>query len=358
MATIAEKYAELQTLGFVLVPDIPLLEMPVLRADGSPTGGTFFSFVGSPGPVTIYWHPTFGAHEVYGAILTSYIAQGGPIGALGFPVSGEYDDMVGQDPVGRISDFENGSISYYFATGTVDTMLVGPITLVDSFEQVVGIDVSYAQGDIDWNRVATQGTTDGEVIGFAYIRATHDDGAVDTHFTKNWANSAGKLPRGAYHYFRAHQTPDEVRPALDTFMNTLQSAGGPGELPPMVDVESLPAGVTVSQAEQCLQFFLSLLEQAFGVRPLIYTYPSFWQHQMAKSQAFSGLYKLWIANYGPKTANGGFAPRRTAPILPGGWSEFTIWQNAVKSGVAGISTLVDRDVVLLPSATSLSDYLS
>jgi len=361
MATIAEKFAELKAQGFVQGPDPVVLELPVLRLDGVPTGGTFFAFVGSPGPVTIYWHPVYGAYEVYGNILTSYIAQGGPIGALGFPLSGEYDEMVGEVSVGRVSEFERGSISYHTATGSIDVALTGPISGADAYEEVIGIDVSYAQGTIDWNRVVTQGTSDGEVVAFAYIRATHDDGRPDTHFVKNWANSASKLPRGAYHYFLAHKTPDEVRLQLDVFINTLQNAGGPGELPPVVDVEerSIPHGVTVSQVEDSLQFFLSLLEQAFGMRPLIYTYPSFWQHQMANSNAFSSRYKLWIANYGPETPRGSkkFIRRRSAPVLPGGWSDYAIWQNAVLPGVAGIQTLVDRNVVFLPPGMSLQAYL-
>lgn len=157
----------------------------MLRADFTPTGGTFFSFIGSPGPVTIYWHPTIGANEVYGVILTSYLAQGGPIGALGLPVSGEYDDMVGQTVVGRVSDFELGTISWLRATGTITTMLTGPVTTNGDFEQLAGIDVSQFQGATDWARVATQGTSEGEVIAFACIRVTHDDCGLDTGFSQN-----------------------------------------------------------------------------------------------------------------------------------------------------------------------------
>ena len=265
--------------------------------------------------------------------------------------------MVGQMAVGRVSDFERGSISWFRATGAVTTTLAGPVAVTGDFEQVAGIDVSTFQGPIDWARVATQGTTEGEIIAFAYIRATHDDSGIDTRFSQNWANSHGRLPRGAYHFFRAHPQPDQTRQQLDLFVNTLEAAGGPGELPPMVDVQSLPAGVTAAQAEQSLQFFLSLLEVAFGARPLIYTFPSFWRHQMNNSSVFSGTYKLWIANYGPRTAEGGFRPRSTAPLLVGGWTEFTLWQHAVKSGVRGIDTLVDRDQLLLPAGTSLRDFL-
>src|SRR5215211_873472 len=259
MATTAEKYSELLAKGIAQIPNLPIIEAPVLNPDLSPTGGTFFSFPGSPGPVTIYWHPSIRAHEVFGAILASYLSQGGPVGSLGFPVSGEYDDIVGQTVVGRVGDFERGSISWDAATNDTNSVQVGPITIAPSFEQLAGIDVSQFQSTIDWTKVSTQGTTDGEVTAFAYIRATFDDTGHDSRFAQNWSNSANRLPRGAYHYFRAHAVPDQTRPQLDMFVATLQGVGGPGELPPMVDVESLPSGVTAAQAEQSLQFFLSLL---------------------------------------------------------------------------------------------------
>ena len=356
-ATTAEKFAELQALGIAPIPGPPIIEIPVLNLDFTPTGGTAFTFVGSPGPVTIFRHPEFGAHEVFGAILVTYTSQGGPIGALGFPTTGEYDDMVGSTAVGRVNEFEHGSISWHRDTNTTDTVIIGPITIVESFEHMAGIDVSQFQAVIDWSKVATQGTTDGEVVSFAYIRATDGDARRDTRFTENWSASAGLLPRGAYHFFRARRVVDDTRRQLDFFVNALQGVGGPGELPPMVDVESFPAGVSAAECETSLRFFLSLLEEAFGVRPLIYTYPAFWKHEMGNSSKFSGTNKLWIANYGPRTGEGGFAPRRSRPVLPGGWSDFAIWQHAVKSGVRGIAGLVDRDQLLLPSGTSLADHL-
>ncbi|MEO3389006.1 GH25 family lysozyme [Mesorhizobium sp. CAU 1741] len=358
MVTIADKYAQLKAAGFVPVPDLPVIEIPL-----PDFAGRFFTFASTIGPVTIYWHAATGAHEVYGAILAAYLAQGGPQGALGYPVSGEYDTLVGNGAgglkaIGRTSDFQRGLISWDRASGQTTVSLTGPVVVGADFEQVIGIDVSTYQGQIDWTKVATQGTSDGEVAGFAYIRATHDDAGTDHRFTANWAASAGHLPRGAYHYFRAHGQPDQMRGQVDHFINTLQAAGGPGELPPMVDIESLPAGVSAAQASASLQFFLSLLEQAFGVRPLIYTYPSFWNHNMANSMAFSATYKLWIAHYGPQTADGGAAPRSTAPQLVGGWNQFALWQNAVKKGVGGITGLVDRNVAFVPAGRSLRDWLT
>ena len=53
----------------------------------------------------IYWSPTHGAHEVYGAILGRYLAEGGPGGRLGPPVSGEEPWTNG-----RQSRFARGTI--------------------------------------------------------------------------------------------------------------------------------------------------------------------------------------------------------------------------------------------------------
>ncbi|MGF6638410.1 GH25 family lysozyme M1 (1,4-beta-N-acetylmuramidase) [Paraburkholderia sp. MM5496-R1] len=125
----------------------------------------------------------------------------------------------------------------------------------------------------------------------------------------------------------------------------------------MVDVELLPNNVSVDQAVASLQFFLSIVEEGSGKAPIIYTYPSFWTHGMANASLFTKQH-LWIANYGTKRVDGGFEPRGIAPIIPGGWPTFSIWQNAVQPGVPGIQTLVDRDVVLLPSGVDLATFLT
>ena len=351
MASIEEKFAELVAAGFQPLGNPPVIPLPL--PDGV---GTFFTFVTTGGPVTIYHHPDVGAFEVHGAILTAYLGQQGPQGDLGYPVSDEYDNVVGGQVVGRVNDFQAGSIFWDAASGEVQVVMSVPLPTTD-FEIIVGIDVSTFQGTIDWQRVATQGTTDGETVQFAYIKASEGNTGRDARFAANWANSNGLLPRGAYHFFRATSVVDGTRPQADNFIAVLNATGDIGELPPMVDVESLPAGVTAAQAEASLMFFLQIVEQAFGRRLVIYTYPSFWSHGMANSQTFSQSFHLWIANYGAKRADGGFEARRRPPVIPGGWPTFSIWQNAVKPGVPGIQGLVDRDVAVIPSNVDLATFL-
>ncbi len=62
----------------------------------------------------IYASPTTEGHQVHGAVLTYYLAHGGPTGSLGYPTT-ELDPSG--SPGGRFQTFENGRISY--ANGTV-----------------------------------------------------------------------------------------------------------------------------------------------------------------------------------------------------------------------------------------------
>ncbi|MGY0040884.1 GH25 family lysozyme [Pedobacter sp. NJ-S-72] len=64
-----------------------------------------------------------------------------------------------------------------------------------------GIDVSYYQGKIDWNKVKAM-KEDDVSIKFAFIKATEGVSSVDPYFQRNWreAPKAGIIC-GAYHYF-------------------------------------------------------------------------------------------------------------------------------------------------------------
>lgn len=110
MTRLAERYNQLVGQGWGPTFPLPFVDIPV-----GDEQGTFFSWVSSQGVlVTIYDRPGAEAtFEVHGAILDSYVAQGGPQGFLGYPVSDEKDDVVGTAVLGRVSDFERGSIGVH-----------------------------------------------------------------------------------------------------------------------------------------------------------------------------------------------------------------------------------------------------
>ena len=90
-----------------------------------------------------------------------------------------------------------------------------------------GVDVSAHQGEIDWQRVASDG------IEFTYVKATEGQDWVDEQFTTNWEGAAAaRIDRGAYHFFTL------CAPGADQARNFLRVA------PP--DVAALPPAITWS----------------------------------------------------------------------------------------------------------------
>lgn len=94
---------ELSPLGYPLTDEVP-------TPDGR---GRFNHFERG----SIYWTPTTGAHEVRGAIRTTWASLGWERSWLGYPTSNEYSV-----PGGRRSDFTGGSLVYSYSTGRVTSI--------------------------------------------------------------------------------------------------------------------------------------------------------------------------------------------------------------------------------------------
>lgn len=184
-----------------------------------------------------------------------------------------------------------------------------------------GIDVSSYQGTIDWQQVSTA------CLGFAYVRISGGT-TPDTNAAANLTGArATMVAVGEYQYFH---------PAQDVSAQAqLMIAGAnhePGDLPPAIDVETTD-GLGRNQVIASIQSWLTTVEDALGVRPLIYSNPTFWSVRIhAKSLT---AYPLWIANYTT-------ASEPTLPVggWPGGWA---LWQYRRTGHVPGIGTQVDLD---------------
>jgi lysozyme len=181
-----------------------------------------------------------------------------------------------------------------------------------------GIDVSYYQGNIDWQSVKSAG------VEFAFARATYGTTKIDPAFHTNWQvmrNAA--IIRGAYHFFVAAEDP--VRQA-NFFANAVGSLSS-GDLPPVLDVEA--GSGTNSSLVTDVQTWLTTVEQRLGLTPMIYTAPSYWNEYMNGN---FGKYPLWVAEYGV-----------TTPRSVKGWSGWTFWQHSQSGHVSGIEGTVDLD---------------
>ncbi len=187
-----------------------------------------------------------------------------------------------------------------------------------SSAKLSGIDVSYYQGEIDWQSVKAAGQT------FAFARATYGTTKLDSMFSTNWqAIKQAGIIRGAYHFFVAADDPTEQ---ANFFVSTVGSLE-PGDLPPVIDVEA-DSG-TSSALVNDVQTWLNIVEQKLGVIPIIYTAPSYWNEYMTGN---FGKYPLWVAEYGVST-----------PKSVNGWSNWTFWQHSESGSVEGIKGSVDTD---------------
>ena len=186
-------------------------------------------------------------------------------------------------------------------------------------ETVFGIDVSYYQGDIDWNAVAADG------VEYAIVRVSHSTQFFDPQFDTNLAGSrAAGLHTGVYQYFEPDEDPIAQADLLLDALGELQ----PGDLPPVIDVEST-AGLPPAQVASAVRAWIDHVEAELGVPPIIYTGHYFWQDNVASAE-FGG-YPLWIAWYGVECPGN----------VPTGWSEWAFHQYCDCGNVAGVSGQVD-----------------
>jgi lysozyme len=183
-----------------------------------------------------------------------------------------------------------------------------------------GIDVSKWQGDVNWTKVAQSG------VKFAFVRVSHGVNTIDQWFESNWqeAHEAG-LHVGAYQYFEPGQSADAQADIMIEKIGTLQ----PGDLPPVIDVES-HGNLSATQVAAAVTKWVQRVEAATGVKPIIYTGRFFWQDYV-KTQAFAS-YPLWIAHY-----------TNNCPNLPSQWSDWAFHQYTDKGTVSGVSGPTDMN---------------
>lgn len=182
-----------------------------------------------------------------------------------------------------------------------------------------GIDVSYYQGKIDWQKVKAMKDDDVKVT-FAFIKATEGLLNVDPYFQRNWreAPKAG-IKVGAYHFFRPK------RAGLwqaNFFLQTVSFEKG--DLPPVVDIESLD-GVSPAKMRKELNAFIIQVEVKTKVKPIIYSGLKFYK---ANLMGYYDDYPLWVAHY-------------HQPKLKLASSIWKFWQHSDKARINGINHVVD-----------------
>ncbi len=194
-----------------------------------------------------------------------------------------------------------------------------------------GIDVSYAQGAIDWAKVKAAG------IDFAMIRASRGKVndrpiAQDVTFEYNITQAtANGVKVGVYHYLYA-STVTEARKEARFFLKTIE----PYKItyPVVLDIEEqYQADLGRKRVTNIVKAFLDEISAA-GYYAMIYCNKTWLTDYIDMSQLSE--YDVWLAQW------------NTVPTYEG---DFGIWQYSSKGVVSGIDGYVDLNI-------SYKDYSS
>jgi lysozyme len=189
---------------------------------------------------------------------------------------------------------------------------------------IQGIDVSYWQGDINWQEVRDAG------VSFAYIKATEGGDHIDPKFQDNWngAKRAG-IARGAYHFIYWCRPGNEQ--ALWFILNVPQD---PDALPPVLDLEwhtnskTCPDKIARDKALGKIKVILDAMQAHTGKRPIIYTDPEFYREVLRGEFAD---YHYWLRSVAAE------------PEKVYGDRSWAFWQFTTTGKVPGIDGKVDRN---------------
>jgi len=189
--------------------------------------------------------------------------------------------------------------------------------------EVFGVDVSVYQGTVDWPVLAQQG------VAFAFIKATEGSTLQDRRFSDNWQGAAqAGIRTGAYH-FLSYDSPGETQAA--NFISLVPST--PGMLPPVVDIEFygpyLEQPPERAQVRAVLDPLLEALEEAYGVKPILYvTYRSYYRYLAGGDY---GAYPIWCSS------------PVVFPLTPG-WQFWQYSHSARLQGYSGSEPCIDLNV--------------
>jgi lysozyme len=155
------------------------------------------------------------------------------------------------------------------------------------------------------------------------VRATAGRSKSDAKFKENWlALTQTPYIQGAYHYYRPDENSTEQ---AQNFIQTVHLRKG--QLPPILDIEKMPKGQSMSRLKEGLQNWLTLVEQHYGVKPILYSGEKYYEDFLKEDFP---EYEFWIANYNPWKEN----------IEP----HFLFWQFSEKAVILGVDELVDVNV--------------
>jgi GH25 family lysozyme M1 (1,4-beta-N-acetylmuramidase) len=183
-------------------------------------------------------------------------------------------------------------------------------------KEVLGVDVSTWQGEMNWNTAAAAGAR------FAFIRICSTDSVTgrpyeDWQFPRNAVQAPDYLLAGGYGYFRPNFDPLVQADFLCERASTWDR-----NLPIVADIETnggLPPRST--QIQGAVRAYLERIEQNTGEMPIIYTRGSWWNLNLGNPD-WASAYDLWCARYNPLLDG----PWSDGYYRPEPWNAWHFWQ--------------------------------
>ena len=187
----------------------------------------------------------------------------------------------------------------------------------DTCDHVHGIDLSHYQGEVFWETVG-----ENTKMAYVYLKATEGGDRIDEMYERN-INLAHRygLKVGSYHFYRPKT--EQIK-QLENFKT--QCLPGEQDLIPMIDIET-KQGLNTEEFCDSLMKFLTLVEEAYKQKPLLYTGTNFYNKYL---QGKIDDYQLMIAQYTVRE-----------PVLADD-RDFTLWQYTGKGRIVGVSGYIDK----------------
>lgn len=168
--------------------------------------------------------------------------------------------------------------------------LYGDVSYPEGYE-IHGIDVSHHQGKINWQKLKDQGMIDKFPVRFVMIKATEGASRIDPNFKENFFQARENgFTRGAYHFYSIYSSAEKQ---AEFFIKNVKLEKG--DLPPVLDVEHKPKNQTDEEFVVSIRKWLDIVENHYGVKPIIYTYYKF-KTRYLNDSVFDD-YPYWIAHY-------------------------------------------------------------
>ena len=233
-------------------------------------------------------------------------------GKLTITVSGVFTDQ--RNEVELVADDEGGF------TPVDDNKYTVSILIDEPAVKLYGIDVSFAQENINWKKVAGSG------VEFAILRAgsgkydKYHPIKVDDYFMKNIKGATENgIDVGVYFYSYA-TTVAQVKKEAEFFVKSIQDCGYPVTYPLILDMEEEVEkyGLDRNTVTSMVEAFLGIVEEA-GYYPMLYSSKNWFEKNL--DMRVLDKYAIWLAQYNDSvTYQGGYY----------------IWQYSSKGTVSGI----------------------